>query len=100
MIDEIPQLDHYYTPSTPQELAPLIEHLEIEHFINEQVAQLRAKKRHAVKAFLDRAEDECPLVRKVLWDALSPNREIFVDHEAWQRAMDGVAKSAPDLRAQ
>ena len=90
IIDEVPQLDNYYTPSTPQELAPLIEHLEIECFINEQVAQLRAKKRHAVKAFLDHAEDACPLVRKVLWDALSPNREIVVDHQAWQHAMNGV----------
>lgn len=87
IIDEVPQLDNYYTPSTPQELGPLVEHLEIEGFINAKAVRLRAKKQHAVKAFLDRAGDECPLVRKVLWDALSPNREILVDYQAWQRAV-------------
>jgi hypothetical protein len=96
LIDEVPQLDRFFALAEPRDVALLISHLEPGRVITPRVAQLRVKHNSRLKAYLTGVDDRTSSIAKVFVDALSPNKDLYVDLESWNGALD--SSSATEVK--
>lgn len=88
IIDEIPQLDTFFSVTEPADVATITRHMEWGSSVNDRMAQLRVRGRSRLKRFLTEVDDKTCAVKKLLWDALSANKDIFVERSSWQSLLE------------
>ena len=89
IIDEIPQLDRFYAWKLPRNLGFLTDYLELDEGINDDVARVHVTDRGALQRRLGSERDDVDeLFRPFLRDALSPNKDMFVDIASWNRLVE------------
>jgi hypothetical protein len=87
IIDEMPQLDRCFALAEPRDVALLISHLEQGPLITPRLAQLRVKHKSRLKTHLTGVDDRTSSIAKLFIDALSPNKDLYVDLESWNGAL-------------
>ena len=90
IIDEVPQVDRFYGPRLPRNLSFLTEHIDIEDSaVNDRVATVRIKDRAVLEERMEAVRDDVEeLFREFFRDLLSPNKDMFVDLDSWNRLVE------------
>ncbi len=86
IIDEVPQLDRFYGWKLPRNLAFLADHVDLESSINDQLARVVVKDRKGLEDQLEAQRDDVDeMFRPFFRDLLSPNKDMFVELDSWNR---------------
>ena len=87
VIDEAPQLDRFYGWMLPRNLSFLTQQIDLEESgVNDKVGRVAIKNKMALQRLLEAHRDDVnELFRDFFRDLLSPNKDMFVDLDSWDR---------------
>ena len=90
-IDEIPQVDQFYSPLIPHNQHYLTDYLSLGEPVNETISRIDVKDAAGLKRHLERhasADDVYKQFHAILSDAVSDHVDLFVDTASWNRVFE------------
>jgi hypothetical protein len=97
IIDEVPQLDGYYSIRLlPRNAEQISEWVDVASFVNEQIGVVKARDLDKLQRYVEDSDDVNGAVIDILRDVASPYKIVYVDLKSWTRVIEKQKRGKTD----